>query len=110
MATHPYTPEPWAIDDDLAVYSEVSSAMICQVQQADDFPCLEEGTADDVQAECEANARIIMVPPELGSIVKRLIQWDEDFPVNSYNGYAGLKELNRIIADGKAALTKAEAI
>ncbi|ASY56452.1 hypothetical protein [Sinorhizobium sp. CCBAU 05631] len=44
---------------------------------------------------------------ELFQIAQRLIKWDTDFPVNCHNGYVGLKELDRIIADAKVALTKA---
>lgn len=40
----------------------------------------------------------------LSDVVSRLIKWDKDFPVNCHNGYAGLKELDNIIASGKAAL------
>lgn len=40
----------------------------------------------------------------LSDVVARLIKWDTDFPVNGYNGYAGLKELDNIIASGKSAL------
>lgn len=56
----------------------------------------------------EHDARLIAASPEMGGIIKRLIQWDIDYPVNCHNGYAGLKELNRIIADGKAVLAKLE--
>ncbi|MCX2696363.1 hypothetical protein [Ochrobactrum chromiisoli] len=41
---------------------------------------------------------------DLAGIATRLIKWDKDFPVNCHNGYAGLKELDRIIADAKTAL------
>lgn len=105
--THPHTPSPWGVDDELGIFAETSGATICQVQQADDFPCLEEGTEDDVQAECVANAYVIMIAPETAALIRRLIKWDTDFPVNSHNGYAGLKELDKIIADGKAILDKA---
>ncbi|NEJ10823.1 hypothetical protein GR238_36475 [Rhizobium leguminosarum] len=44
---------------------------------------------------------------DIAQIAQRLIKWDTDFPVNCWNGYAGLKELDRIIADAKVALTKA---
>ncbi|WP_173995097.1 hypothetical protein [Agrobacterium tumefaciens] len=37
-------------------------------------------------------------------ISQRLIKWDTDFPVNCWNGYAGLKELDKIIADAKVAV------
>ena len=40
----------------------------------------------------------------LSGVVARLIKWETDFPVNCHNGYAGLKELDNIIASGKAAL------
>ena len=41
---------------------------------------------------------------ERDAILRRLIKWDTDFPVNGNNGYAGLKELNVNIADAKAAV------
>ncbi|WP_313613452.1 hypothetical protein [Agrobacterium sp.] len=44
----------------------------------------------------------------LSDVVARLIKWDTDFPVNCHNGYAGLKELDNIIASGKVALSLRE--
>ncbi|MBN7804859.1 hypothetical protein JZX86_05710 [Agrobacterium rosae] len=44
---------------------------------------------------------------ELAKIAQRLIKWDADFPVNGSNGYVGLQELNKIIADAKTALKDA---
>ncbi|MGO7901610.1 hypothetical protein ACC719_29550 [Rhizobium ruizarguesonis] len=44
---------------------------------------------------------------DIAQIAQRLIKWDADFPVNCWNGYAGLKELDRIIEDAKVALTNA---
>lgn len=44
---------------------------------------------------------------DVAKIAQRLIKWDTDYPVNCWNGYSGLKELDRIIADAKVALTKA---
>ncbi|MBZ9600687.1 hypothetical protein [Phyllobacterium chamaecytisi] len=41
-------------------------------------------------------------------LLSRLVKWDKDFPVNSYNGYAGLKELDKIIADARALLKDEE--
>ncbi|HCJ70861.1 hypothetical protein [Agrobacterium pusense] len=41
---------------------------------------------------------------KLLDICQRLIKWDTDFPVNCQNGYAGLKELDKIIADAKVAV------
>lgn len=46
---------------------------------------------------------------KLLKISQRLIKWDTDFPVNSHNGYAGLKELDAIIADAKVAVHEAGA-
>lgn len=46
---------------------------------------------------------------KLLKISQRLIKWDSDFPVNSHNGYAGLKELDAIIADAKVAVHEAGA-
>lgn len=44
------------------------------------------------------------VDSKLLEISKRLIKWDTDFPVNGWNGYAGLKELDKLIADAKVAV------
>lgn len=46
---------------------------------------------------------------KLLKISQRLIKWDTDFPVNSHNGYAGLKELDAIIAAAKVAVHEAGA-
>ncbi|MEW9523891.1 hypothetical protein MRBLRH8O_001706 [Agrobacterium radiobacter] len=46
---------------------------------------------------------------KLLEISQRLIKWDTDFPVNCWNGYAGLKELDKIIADAKVAVHQAGA-
>ena len=43
---------------------------------------------------------------ELLALAERLVQWDLDYPVNCYNGYAGLQALNAIIRDNKVAITK----
>ena len=42
-------------------------------------------------------------------LLRRLVQWDLDYPVNCYDGYAGLKALNQIIADAKTAIAKTPA-
>jgi hypothetical protein len=49
------------------------------------------------QSTVEADGKLL-------EISKRLIKWDTDFPVNGWNGYAGLKELDKIIADAKVAV------
>lgn len=71
MAQHPHTPGPW-ISDGFDVSGAISGAAICTVMEADHFPCLEEGTEADVQAECEANVRLIAAAPDLLSELKRL--------------------------------------
>jgi hypothetical protein len=53
------------------------------------------------------DAALVSASPELLVISQRLVQWDLDYPVNCYDGYAGLKALNEIIADAKAAIAKA---
>jgi hypothetical protein len=53
------------------------------------------------------DAALVLASPELLVIAQRLVQWDLDYPVNCYNGYAGLEALNKIIADAKAAIAKA---
>lgn len=55
---------------------------------------VEKATTDTMRTERDAASILI----------DRLIKWDSEFPVNSHNGYAGLKELDRIIADGRALI------
>lgn len=43
---------------------------------------------------------------ELLSLAERLVQWDIDYPVDCDNGYAGLKALDELIRDNKAAIVK----
>jgi hypothetical protein len=52
------------------------------------------------------DAALVSASPELLLISRRLVQWDLDYPVNCYDGYAGLRALNEIIADAKAAIAK----
>lgn len=85
MMDHTHTPGPWALDElDMSIFAEVG-ASICDVTDIDDFPCLEEGTENDVHAECVANARLIAAAPELLAALKALpaileevrLKWDE---------------------------------
>ncbi|WP_256587600.1 hypothetical protein [Pseudomonas sp. HLS-6] len=46
---------------------------------------------------------------EMETLLRRLVQWDLDYPVNCYDGYAGLKALNQIIADAKTVIAKTPA-
>lgn len=46
---------------------------------------------------------------EMKTLLRRLVQWDLDYPVNCYDGYAGLKALNQIIADAKTVIAKTPA-
>jgi len=72
MAHNQHTPGPWAFDPDdfTEVFNPDSGAMICKVLEADDFPCLEEGTHGDVQDECLANARLIAAAPDMLEALK----------------------------------------
>jgi len=65
-------------------------------------------TINHPSAEDRRRASIAAAAPAMKSIIERLIQWDKDFPVNCHNGYAGLQELNKIIADGAAIVAKAK--
>ena len=56
-----HTPGPWTIEDDSI---EASGAPICVLYDASDFPCW-DGPAGQLEAECEANARLIAAAPEL---------------------------------------------
>jgi len=77
MTLHPHTPGPWNVDeDDLSIFADVGTA-ICTVMDVEDFPCVEEGTEDDVAAECRANALLIAAAPTLLQAVKGLLEATE---------------------------------
>lgn len=58
------TPGPWEVEEDFVVIA-AGVQEICRVLEVDDFPCVEEGTEEDVQTECKANARLIAAAPDL---------------------------------------------
>ena len=125
MSNH--TPEPWVIDnrDRLATnfYSDDATGSIiggCQDYQFAYRP-LDERLANARRIVACVNACEGMEDPaaeiaelkrqrdELLALAERLVQWDLDYPVNCYNGYAGLQALNAIIRDNKVAITKGSA-
>ncbi len=55
------------------------------------------------------NEEIRKAAREMGKIIKRLIKWDRDFPVGESTG-SGLRELNKIIADGKNILEQTKEV
>lgn len=72
MTTVPHTPGPWILDD-FEISGEISGASVCRVLESSDFSCIEEGTEADVQAECEANARVIAAAPDMLSALKMAV-------------------------------------
>lgn len=53
--------------------------------------------------------RILEGAPSAHALLAKLSKWDRDFPVNCSNGYAGLKELDAIIADARMIIREDEA-
>ena len=122
------TPEPWAL-------FEVGDGRphLCPASESDKMSILTIAEEDGVTFACvykDSDARRIvtcvnacagMTDPaaeiaelkrqrdELLALAERLVQWDLDYPVNCYNGYAGLQALNAIIRDNKVAITKGPA-
>lgn len=99
---------------------ELADVVICTdlIAMAEDIDLTEaiktkfNATSDKVGLSTRiepASYAMINVAPDLAEIARRLVKWDTDFPVNCWNGYAGLKELDRIIADAKSTLAKAGA-
>ena len=100
MADARHTPGPWrnrGIDAGVTIIPDKGDplaaplAIVCWI---------------GADGEPSANARLIAKAPELLTIAQRLIQWDRDYPVASFTN-AGLKELDAIIADGKATVAQA---
>lgn len=58
-----------------------------------------EGTAELWNARALAPS----IDAEAVELLRRLVKWDIDFPPNCWNGYVGLKELDKIIAEAKTA-------
>lgn len=113
MAENKHTPGPWALHSDehgidirSANPEDLAEAPLYYVIAADIGGHVRGDQFDDF-SEVEANARLIVTSPDLLNIAQRLVKWDRDYPVNCYDGYAGLKALNEIIADAKATIAKA---
>lgn len=58
----PHTPGPWENED-----GEITArgAVVANVYQADDFPCLDDADRPAAEEECKANARLIAAAPDL---------------------------------------------
>ena len=122
-----HTPEPWVFDDrpdiDTNFYSDDATGSIIGGCQEYTFAHrdIEERRANARRIVTCVNACAGMADPaaeiaelkrqrdELLALAERLVQWDLDYPVNCYNGYAGLQALNAIIRDNKVAITKGPA-
>ena len=120
MSNH--TPEPWYWHENDS-YCEINSERDGQIGDSCASSCLGDidlGRANAARIITCVNACAGMEDPaaeidelrrqrdELLGLAERLVQWDLDYPVNCYNGYAGLQALNEIIRDNKAAITKAK--
>ena len=102
---HPHTPGPWILDG-FEVSGEISGAAICRVLEADDFPCVEEGTEADVQAECEANARLVAAAPDLLEALRKLMALNDNR--GTFGGELYQDRVDRAWDEARAALAKAE--
>lgn len=72
MGTH--TPGQWFVDKDQSdfVVSSDFGQEILRCLSADDFPCLEEGTEEQMDEEARANTRLCAAAPELLAELKEL--------------------------------------
>ena len=122
-----HTPEPWVADyrHDLETnfYSDDATGSIIGGCQEYMFAHrdIEERRANARRIVTCINACAGMADPaaeiaelkrqrdELLALAERLVRWDLDYPVNCYNGYAGLQALNAIIRDNKVAIAKGSA-
>ena len=71
MSAH--TPGPWEADDDLDIIATDSGVLIASVNQAADFPCLDEDEREEAQCECEANADLIAAAPDLLAALQAMV-------------------------------------
>jgi hypothetical protein len=113
MSGNKHTPGPWRIVKSFMEYEIESDNVRDNADESQVFVLARDiggrihGDGFDDFSEREANVSLISASPDLLAIAQRLVQWDLDYPVNCYDGYAGLKALNEIIADAKAAIAKA---
>lgn len=54
--------------------------VIATVMNFDDFPCLEENVAEDMDIEAQANARLIAAAPDLLTILREALKTVDDDP------------------------------
>ncbi|MFQ2035205.1 hypothetical protein ACK35Y_20045 [Aeromonas veronii] len=124
-----HTPEPWQVHQDASGDVFVSSAKtsfhIAEIGSEDDEAVIPDARriVACVNAchglpteELEQKGLVAAVGTqlldveqqrdELLSLAERLVRWDIDHPVDCDNGYAGLKALDELIRDNKAAIVK----
>lgn len=70
-----HTPGPWVRADHDPYTIEREGAPVCVVHEAGDFPCW-DGPEGALEAECEANARLIAAAPDLLAACEL---WDQGF-------------------------------
>jgi hypothetical protein len=103
-----HTPGVWFVDKDESDFTVSSEhgQIICCAMSADDFPCLEEGTEDHMDAEARANARLIAAAPDLLAALKALA----DAHVELYTSEGGRRDTAECLAEmleARAAISKA---
>jgi hypothetical protein len=77
-----HTPGPWLATDDGTVEHE-SGMLICTLSEPSDFPCRDLRDDGALEAECEANARLVASSPELARDYAELLAYVESYAENA---------------------------
>lgn len=87
VARQPHEPTPgdWFVDEDEPDFTISSTAgpVLARVNVADDFPCREEGTDADINAEMLQVARVMAAANDLRAAVSTLLELVPDKPENA---------------------------
>lgn len=75
---HVHTPAPWTQEDN-QIFGADGSFLICTMSCSDDFPCIDGDDAAeevakraDCDAECLANANMILAAPEMLAVLRAI--------------------------------------
>lgn len=110
-----HTPGPWT-NEDFTITADDGS-VISDVHSIDDFPCIDQDNDADqlekLNAELQANARLIAAAPDLLEALIKLTNESDGFMhlASAYKevfGVTNIEVLRRRIDEGRVAIAKAE--
>lgn len=71
------TPGPWEVAEDGDIQANGGFDFVARIYNSGDFPCIEDDAIEVVDAEAEANARLIAAAPDLLAALRKWLHHAE---------------------------------